>query len=398
MSRAFRSLIGICVIASALVGGGVNDARGQSLICQVIDTTAQWNAQNTPISIFISNFQDTVAGVELWIQLDRPDAIVFQTNVDTIPDTSLWRCLAGSFPNCTDSVQVFDTLKYWRCTNPNGATPPACVESIQVIDTNIGYDWITTEDYDFIHVEDVEIITGNFDTNSTLMDGWEFVDARSLGGQGFDVKISALANQAALPVTPGIGYPQAGGLMIKLLADVILPDTAQDRVVNLRIVRGTLDNLSFSDEKGNSIGIVTDSVLDTTYFFCTNWDQISGNCLNWIQVSTPPYDSISTRWVLVGTLDTTEVIMLDGSLTILPKPSCICGDVNSSGTINIGDVTYLIARIFSGGPAPKCGSVFENAWGDVNGSCTINIGDVTYLIARIFSGGPAPHGCCAPGP
>jgi hypothetical protein len=68
---------------------------------------------------------------------------------------------------------------------------------------------------------------------------------------------------------------------------------------------------------------------------------------------------------------------------------CVAGDADSSGEFNIADVTYLIARIFSGGPpAPCCSQA------DANASGSFNIADVTYLIARIFTGGPAP--ICGP--
>jgi hypothetical protein len=65
------------------------------------------------------------------------------------------------------------------------------------------------------------------------------------------------------------------------------------------------------------------------------------------------------------------------------------GDANDDGNVTIGDVTFLIARIFSGGGPPPCCSE-----GDANGDGSITIGDVTYLIARIFSGGGAP--ICGP--
>ncbi len=61
------------------------------------------------------------------------------------------------------------------------------------------------------------------------------------------------------------------------------------------------------------------------------------------------------------------------------------GDADNSTDINIGDVTYLIAYIFSGGPAPV-----PLAAGDVDCSSDINISDVTYLISYIFSSGPSP--------
>jgi len=65
------------------------------------------------------------------------------------------------------------------------------------------------------------------------------------------------------------------------------------------------------------------------------------------------------------------------------------GDANNDDKVNIADITFLIARIFAGGPAPPCCSE-----GDANGSGKINIADITYLIARIFAGGPAP--ICGP--
>ncbi len=61
------------------------------------------------------------------------------------------------------------------------------------------------------------------------------------------------------------------------------------------------------------------------------------------------------------------------------------GDADNSGTINIGDVTYLIARIFTGGPAP----VTVQA-GDADADQKVNLTDPVYLIAFIFSGGPPP--------
>jgi hypothetical protein len=73
-------------------------------------------------------------------------------------------------------------------------------------------------------------------------------------------------------------------------------------------------------------------------------------------------------------------------------PTCnSCGDANSSGgTPNISDAVFLIAYIFSHGPAPlDC--IYPNGMGDANGSGgTPNISDAVYLIAYIFSHGPAP--------
>ena len=65
----------------------------------------------------------------------------------------------------------------------------------------------------------------------------------------------------------------------------------------------------------------------------------------------------------------------------------IPGDADRSGEVNIADAVYLIAYIFSHGPAPS-----PLAAGDADCDGVITIADVVYLIAYIFSGGPAPCG------
>lgn len=67
---------------------------------------------------------------------------------------------------------------------------------------------------------------------------------------------------------------------------------------------------------------------------------------------------------------------------------------NASGdemeTLNISDITYLVAYCFGGGPAPECLEE-GNVNGDEQGA--INITDITYLVAYCFGGGPEPPAC-----
>jgi hypothetical protein len=67
-----------------------------------------------------------------------------------------------------------------------------------------------------------------------------------------------------------------------------------------------------------------------------------------------------------------------------------CGDANSDGSVDISDVVYLIAHIFSGGMAPRWCDYIKGH-GDANGDGAVDISDAVYLIARIFSGGKPPH-------
>jgi parallel beta-helix repeat protein len=68
-----------------------------------------------------------------------------------------------------------------------------------------------------------------------------------------------------------------------------------------------------------------------------------------------------------------------------PLSPGICGDPDASGVVDIDDVVYLIANIFSAGTqrAPLESS-------DANCSGGMDIDDVVYVINFIFVGGPAP--------
>jgi hypothetical protein len=61
------------------------------------------------------------------------------------------------------------------------------------------------------------------------------------------------------------------------------------------------------------------------------------------------------------------------------------GDADASNSLDISDAVYLIAYIFSGGPAPS-----PMGRGDADCSTTVDISDAVYLISYIFGGGPAP--------
>jgi hypothetical protein len=79
---------------------------------------------------------------------------------------------------------------------------------------------------------------------------------------------------------------------------------------------------------------------------------------------------------------------LDLAFVITGGDQWICGDVTGDGAVDIDDVVYLIAFIFSGGPPPD-----PLAAGDVNcsdGANPVDIDDVVYLISYIFSGGTPP--------
>ncbi|MEW5994333.1 MAG: M1 family aminopeptidase [Candidatus Zixiibacteriota bacterium] len=79
-------------------------------------------------------------------------------------------------------------------------------------------------------------------------------------------------------------------------------------------------------------------------------------------------------------------------LYVEPSPG-IPGDVDSSGEVDVADLTFLVAYLFQGGAAPQ---ILNTA--DVDASCQINVDDVTYYVAYLFQGGPALQWGCVPPP
>jgi hypothetical protein len=329
--------------------------------------------------VYMDNFYpDTVAGFNLWLQLDRPDIMEFQTEMDTSIDTTYWDCLEWNGPDCVDSEL---TIWWYECTEWIG---DSCIDSFATPGEE-GVDW------DFMNVDSNEIFIGNFDTVGTLISGWELVESRSLSGVGHDINIAGIADLDGGDFTQGIP-PQQGGLLVKLLADVYnIPDSMTERSVHMLIQHEFIDHFSFSRPNGTAIGIAYEQVLDTNYWVCLQW--IEDVCVAWERTSGPPYDSLEIVPDSIPYVDTNIVILTDGRLTVDDPPPWVCGNINNdpSGLTNIADLTYLVAYLFGGGPPPP---VFEAADMQCNGK--VNISDLTYFVGYLFGGGSAPcdnEGC-----
>lgn len=293
-------------------------AQVPDLEVKVGDTTGTPGEQNSVISVYAKNYADTIAGFEIWLLLNRDDIMEFQTDYQTVVDTSYWRCLDWySEPDsCLDSLDVTDSV----LLNPSSP-----------------YDWTIETEY--------QAYVGNHEVSNTLISDWEYVSSRSLTGLGYDLKIAAYANRIPPPYTPGIGYPQFGTTpLVKVLADIYpIPDTMTDRTVIIYVQATNLDNFSFSDQAGNAIGVITDTVPDTTWWICESWTEPDSICLVWTQVGEGPIDSVDSFWccdtILTGRLDTSKVKIYNGSLEV---GQGMCGDAKPDGLINILDITFLV--------------------------------------------------------
>ena len=181
------------------------------------------------------------------------------------------------------------------------------------------------------------------DVSGSLISSWDLVIQRSLSGTYHDLKIVAISN--SMPPFDKAIPPQSGGLLCRLILHVYddIPPIVTDSTVRLAIVE-TPSATDFSDPNGVIIGL-------------------SGGQYN--------PQTVSFR---------DGIVKMESDLLI--------GDVNSDGRINVGDVVYLIACAFRGGPCPNQGL------GDVNCDGVVNVADAVYLINYIFKNGPPPIQAC----
>jgi len=259
------------------------DPKYAQITIEVGDTTADSGELNSVISVFLTNVVDSVAAFELWLQLSRPDIAIFQTEMDTVVDTTHWICEEWSGPDCIDSVSC----------NPDSTT---C---------------------EITHIDTVEAYMGNFDTSGCLTSGWELMMSRSITQAGFDIKVTGIADKFGTPgVTLPIG-PQTGGVLFRLLADVQeVHDTIINRTANI-FVPQFLDHFNISRTDGTSIGIIGEEVLDSNFWRCNAWvPPLNEVCLDWEKVPGPEYDSVFVEIDTVAILDTSAVHLEPGELTI----------------------------------------------------------------------------------
>lgn len=218
----------------------------------------------------------------------------------------------------------------------------------------------------------------------TLTEGWWSIGTNDYGTGGTILSIFG----SSTPY-PGL-FPQDGSTpFFKLVGHVLdVPDTLQDRTVNLIINTDMLDNFSFSDPWGVSIGVIVDTVIESECFACAAW--VQDICFEWIRVDCDnPELPIDSTWCCDTTYfaspDTSYINVDHGSVTALRD---ICGDYNGDQAGNILDILYAIGCLYGVNPDCDAGVIL-----DVNCDGVANIIDITYYIAYLYQNGPAL--CCS---
>ena len=223
---------------------------------------------------------------------------------------------------------------------------------------------------------------GGFDTAGTLISGFEYVQGIDRAGDQSEVWFRCMANLFPPPYTPGFP-PQQGGVAVRIpfnTASVPDPDSGLTSILSVTTP------VDFSDPWGYSIGVVTETIYDTTFYLCNLWQ--NDTCLEWLEVNpdSASYDSLYVDTSLYGYIDTTRVIINEGSIAV-EEPEMQC-DYDGDGGVTIVDLTTLIRCLFGNPPLPP--EICEATECDANGSGTVNIADLTYLVNYLFHCGPPP--------
>ena len=118
---------------------------------------------------------------------------------------------------------------------------------------------------------------------------------------------------------------------------------------------------------------------DALFISATNYNNIPTS--EYTPVSPLSYNT--QYWWQVITLDNTG--LSSPASNVQTFWMWVLGDVDHSHSANIVDLTFLVDRLFRGGPAPEPQFV-----GDMNADCSVNILDLTYYVDRLFRSGPVP--------
>ncbi|HSG99766.1 MAG TPA: carboxypeptidase regulatory-like domain-containing protein, partial [candidate division Zixibacteria bacterium] len=240
-----------------------------------------------------------------------------------------------------------------------------------------------------------QVFTPSQNVDITLRDGGgvplqTFVDATDALGHYSIPNVAAGSYQLTFDPEP------ADGLFSKTITGVtVVANTEVNAILdaqNLHTISGLVTDQSLAPVANVDITLLSDvgSPLQT---FVDATDAGGAYALTnipadtyWLLFSPSPATGLSAKII------TNVVVAGNTQVDVTLDPcagSCGCcvkaGDADNSGTTNIGDVTFLIAYIFSGGSAPVC-----NDQADASGDNKTNIGDATYLITFIFSAGASP--------
>lgn len=384
--RTSRGTLLIILIALGMLLGLTSSTQAQSLVVTVGDTVGPPGQLNSVVTVYMLNYDDDVAAFEVLLYLPSNEIAEFQTELDTVIDTTWWVCKSYDGPVCEDSFANDDSVVYWVC---DSTFMSECVDSHQV---NFFDNWEWKVTYDFSHVDTTEVFKGSIDTVGTAMGGWEFMRAQSWSGTPRDIKVTAVADVLNnTQQTPPIHPQTQAQVLFRLLADIQdIEDTITAREAPINIETTFLQQFSFSRPDGSSIGIVTTYTPDSNFYHCEQWLPDT-TCGLWQQVgSDDDWDSLYIGVDTSAYLDTNVVIIENGSITALI--GCCTGrtgDVDVSQNepfeVDSSDLGALVSYLFA---PPGTVQLPCEEEADVNaqgGAFPVDSSDLGALVNYLFS-------------
>ncbi|MBN4057038.1 choice-of-anchor B family protein [bacterium AH-315-J21] len=124
--------------------------------------------------------------------------------------------------------------------------------------------------------------------------------------------------------------------------------------------------------------------LEDTTLAAAQWTQMDFRIRDYVQLT----NQVMFKFVATEGCSNSVVEAALDDFSIYDDGSTCCrlaGDANDDGIFNIGDIVFLINRIFTGGPNGPCPDQMN-----ANGDGTFDLADITFLIERVFRGGPPP--------
>jgi hypothetical protein len=133
--------------------------------------------------------------------------------------------------------------------------------------------------------------------------------------------------------------------------------------------------------------VMYDLYVSTSYRFPSDSTTIDSNLVMSEYVKTLDYGAYYWK---VKAKDNHEAERWSNQLRyfmVTGSHASLLGDLNSDGSINVGDVAFLINYLYTSGPVP------EPLWvGDANCDGLVDIADIVCLINYLFIGGTLPCG------
>ncbi len=224
-----------------------------------------------------------------------------------------------------------------------------------------------------------------YDSTGTLVENFEYKEVIDKASNQSEYWFRCIADIFGVTGNVSGILPQQGGIVIRIPYLITAsPDTTLSLTSQLTFEIPT----DFSDPIGNSLGVIPDTVVDTSYYNCTLWN--NAVCSTWVEVvdTLLGYDFVHYDSTVIGLLDSNIVKVIDGSITVkLPTTNGFLNcDINSDLEIDIADLVLMVQCMFI--DATSCD--FSSFICDFNDDQSLDIADLVGLVAYMFTDGPPP--------